>query len=239
MARAARDKLQLGATHMHPIVRAALFTTLALAALLRAGSPAAAQGRAHGEPGQFDFYVLSLSWSPSFCETPAGSGAPEQCGARPFAFVVHGLWPQYERGFPQSCQVPPPRLDRRIVEEMLDLMPARKLVYHEWDKHGTCSGLGQREYFDTLRKARAAVKIPAQFEHPQQSLNVAPGAIVDAFVKANQGLAPAGISIDCDRRFLREVRVCLTRDLRFRECSASAGRACRTDSLLMPPLRGQ
>ena len=225
---------------MHLILRRALFTTFAFAALVgAAASPASAQRREHGEPGKFDYYVLSLSWSPSFCETPAGASASEQCGARPFAFVVHGLWPQYERGFPESCQLPPPRLDRRIVEEMLDLMPARKLVYHEWDKHGTCSGLGQREYFDTIRKARTAVKIPAQFEHPQQTLTVAPGAVVDAFVKANQGLATSGIAIDCDRRFLREVRICLTRDLQFRECSPSAARACRSDNLLMPPVRGQ
>jgi len=221
-------------------IRTALLATLALVALLGAATAPALAQRQRGEPGKFDFYLLSLSWSPSFCETPAGSGSQEQCGgARPFSFVVHGLWPQYERGFPESCQVPPPRLSRQIVDQMLDLMPGSKLIYHEWDKHGTCSGLDQRDYFDTIRKARTAVKIPAQFDHPPQPLNVAPGAIVDAFVKANQGLTPAGIVIDCDRRFLREVRICLTRDLQFRDCGASAARACRTESLLMPPVRGQ
>src|SRR5262249_40589503 len=61
-------------------------------------------------PGQFDYYVLSLSWSPSFCETATGNARRQQCGTRPFSFVVHGLWPQYERGFPESCLAPPPRL---------------------------------------------------------------------------------------------------------------------------------
>jgi ribonuclease T2 len=221
------------------MVRKSLFAMLTLAALLGAAQDLALAQRRHDEPGRFDFYLLSLSWSPSFCETPAGSGSPEQCGsARPFSFVVHGLWPQFERGFPQSCQVPPPRLDRALVDEMLDLMPSRKLVNHEWDKHGTCSGLDQRGYFDTVRKARGTVKIPAQFEQPQRPLNVPPGEIVDAFVKANQGLTPAGIVIDCDRRFLREVRICMTRDLQFRDCGTGAGRVCRTDSLLMPPVRG-
>src|SRR5262245_36269134 len=230
---------RFGARPMPLTVRKVALVMLALASLFGAAAePANAQGRHRGEPGKFDYYVLSLSWSPSFCETPAGAGQQEQCGGRPFAFVVHGLWPQYERGFPESCQVPPPRLDRRIVEEMLDLMPARKLVYHEWDKHGTCSGLGQREYFDTIRKARAAVKTPAQFEHPQQPLHVAPGEIVDAFVKANEGLATAGIAIDCDRRLLREVRICMTCDLQLRECSPGAARGCRTERLLMPPVRG-
>jgi ribonuclease T2 len=220
-------------------MRAALVATLALASLLCAAeAPALAQGRERGEPGRFDFYLLSLSWSPSFCETPAGSRAPDQCGARPFSFVVHGLWPQYERGFPQNCQVPAPRLDHRIVDEMLDLMPARRLVYHEWDAHGTCSGLGQRAFFDAVRKARAAVKIPPQFDNPQQPLTVSPGEVTKAFVKANPGLTPAAIMIDCDRRYLREVRICLTRELAFRDCGSDRRAVCRSDSLVMPPVRG-
>ena len=225
---------------MRPTMRAAVVATLALGSLVAAAQgPALAQPRERGEPGRFDFYLLTLSWSPSFCETPAGANSREQCGARPYSFVVHGLWPQYERGFPQNCQVPAPRLDHRIVDEMLDLMPARRLVYHEWDAHGTCSGLGQRAYFDTIRKARTAVKIPPQFDNPQAPLTVAPGEVVDAFVKANPGLTPAGIMIDCDRTRLREVRICMTRELKFRDCGASAGRACRSDSLVMPPVRGQ
>src|ERR1051326_1079952 len=99
---------------MRPTLRAVLVATLVLVSLLCAAEvPAWAQGRERGEPGRFDFYLLSLSWSPSFCETPAGANSREQCGARPYSFVVHGLWPQYERGFPQNCQVPAPRLDHR------------------------------------------------------------------------------------------------------------------------------
>jgi len=200
---------------------------------------ALAQGRQHGEPGRFDYYVLSLSWSPSFCETATGAAREQQCGARPYSFVVHGLWPQYERGFPESCQVPPPRLDRRIVSEMLDIMPAPRLVYHEWDTHGTCSGLDQRAYFDLVRRARAAVRIPLQFEHPQQPLESKPGELVDAFARANPGLSPDGIMLDFDRTRLREVRICLTRDLKFRSCGASPGRACRAGMVVLPPVRGQ
>ena len=113
------------------------------------GSAHAQDGRQNA-PGQFDYYVLSLSWSPSFCETATGNARRQQCGARPYSFVVHGLWPQYERGFPEFCLFPPPRLDRNIMRSMLDLMPAPGLVYHEWDQHGTCPGLHAREYFDLL-----------------------------------------------------------------------------------------
>jgi ribonuclease T2 len=211
---------------------------IVLAILLGTLGAAVAQGRSRGQPGQFDYYLLSLSWSPSFCETATGAAREQQCGARPYSFVVHGLWPQYERGFPQSCQIPSPRLDHRIVDAMLDLMPARRLVYHEWDAHGTCSGLGQRAYFDLIRRARGAVKIPQQFESPQQPLEVKPADVVQAFVKANPGLAAADIALDCDRSRLREVRICMTRDLKFRGCSADAERACRAASLRMPPVRG-
>src|SRR5205823_13549256 len=78
---------------------------------------APAQDRRQNEPGQFDFYVLALSWSPSFCEASGERGTPpqQQCGARPYSFVVHGLWPQYERGFPEFCQQPAPRLDRNKI----------------------------------------------------------------------------------------------------------------------------
>jgi ribonuclease T2 len=198
---------------------------------------AVAQSRHQNEPGDFDHYLLSLSWSPSFCETASGSANEQQCGKRPYGFVVHGLWPQYENGFPEACQVPAPRLDRRIVNNMLDLMPAPRLIYHEWDAHGTCSGLGQRDYFDLVRKARAAVTIPSDYVRPQAPLTVMPRDVVDNFVKANAGLTPAGIEIDCDRTRLREIRICLTRDLRFRDC-AGRRRACRSDQVAMPPARG-
>ena len=124
---------------------------------------ASAQDSRQNTPGEFDFYVLSLSWSPSFCEEVAergnsGRSQQAQCGGRPFSFVVHGLWPQYERGFPEYCDRDT-WLDRNIMTSMLDLMPAPGLIFNEWKKHGTCSGLGPRGYSETIRKARAAVKI--------------------------------------------------------------------------------
>lgn len=198
---------------------------------------AGAQDRRPDAPGQFDYYILSLSWSPSFCETATGNARRQQCGPRPFSFVVHGLWPQYERGFPESCQVPPPRLDRNIMRGMLDLMPAPGLVFHEWDQHGTCSGLPPREYFDLVRRAREKVRIPEQYSDPRAPLTVTPSQVIDAFVSANEGLSPNGITVDCNRTRLREVRICLTRELQF-DCSASAQGACRSERLIMPPVRG-
>jgi ribonuclease T2 len=220
------------------VVRAVV-AVLALAAALPV---ALAQEDRQNEAGQFDFYVLSLSWSPSFCAAAAERGntrtASQQCGARPYSFVVHGLWPQYDKGFPEFCQVPAPRLYRGIVSSMLDLMPAPRLIFNEWDKHGTCSGLSPRAYFDTVRKARAAIKIPPEYSDLQEPLSVTPAAIEGAFAKANSGLAGDGMAIECDKKRLTEVRICLSKDLQFRSCPEIARRSCRREQLLMPPLRG-
>src|SRR6266446_6209030 len=179
---------------------------------------AVAQDRRQNQPGQFDFYVLSLSWSPSFCEAAGERGTPpqQQCGARPYSFVVHGLWPQYERCFPEFCQQPAPRLDRNIVSSMLDLMPAPRLIFQQWDKHGTCSGLSASAYFELVRKARAVVKIPEPYVEVTRALTVTPDEVEEEFVKANPGLTRDGIAVTCRSRRLGEVRICLGKDLRFR-----------------------
>jgi ribonuclease T2 len=216
----------------------ALLLALAGIAIKLAAGAAAAQGRAQNQPGIFDYYLLSLSWSPSFCETSKGNASRLQCGARPYSFVVHGLWPQYNNGFPESCQAPPPRLDRRIVDSMLDLMPAPALIYHEWDVHGTCSGLSPRDYFDTIRKARAAVTVPPEYVGPQTPVIAAPQELVDRFLKVNPGLPASGIDIDCDRTRLREVRICFSRGLQFHDCTGNRN-TCRADKIVMPPVRGQ
>lgn len=221
-----------------------------IAALLLAGAlalagpgVAGAQDHRQNAPGEFDFYVLSLSWSPSFCEVArergnTGRSTRAQCGGRPYSFVVHGLWPQYERGFPNYCEQPAPRLNRKIMTSMLDLMPAPALIYNQWDKHGTCSGLGARAYFETVRKARAAVKIPEPYLHLAATKLVTPAAVEDAFIAANPGLSNSAIAVICDSKRLGEVRICMSKNLQFRACPEVDRRACRRNQVVMPPIRG-
>ena len=219
-----------------------LFFAAIISGAIGAGA-ASAQDHRQNTPGEFDFYVLSLSWSPSFCEAASergssGRGTQAQCGGRPYSFVVHGLWPQYDRGFPNYCMRPSPRLDHRIMKSMLDVMPAPGLIYNEWDKHGTCSGLGARAYFETIRKARAAVKIPQEFIDLSDYKTVTPGDVEDAFVRANPGLSNTAIAVTCEGRRLGEVRICMNKDLQFRACEEIDRRACRRDQIVMPPVRG-
>ncbi len=216
---------------------------LALACILIAVPAASAQDNKDSQanaPGRFDFYVLALSWSPSFCESqrPDRRARNPQCSGRPFSFVVHGLWPQFERGYPSYCQVPAPRVDRALADKMLDLMPSRGLIFHEWNRHGTCTGLSPQAYFATVRKVRAKVTIPPIYRDPGQPITVAPAAVVEAFVKANPGLSRDDMAVSCDRRRLTEVRLCLSREFSFRACPQIVRRACRRDSVSMPAVRG-
>jgi ribonuclease T2 len=198
--------------------------------------------RAPGEKtsGNFDFYVLSLSWSPGFCATQAGRNDPEQCGPqRHFAFVLHGLWPQYEqKGWPEDCSTE--GVDQSIVEGMLNIMPSPKLVEHEWQKHGTCSGLSAKEYFEEAADAFESVKVPAAYQQLTRELSVSPEKIKANFVAANPGFGEQGFSVLCSSngRYLQEIHACLTRDLEGHACNREVQQeACRSDQVVMRPVR--
>ncbi|MCF8477286.1 MAG: ribonuclease T, partial [Pseudolabrys sp.] len=149
-----------------------------------------------------------------------------------------GLWPQYERGFPAFCQTPAPWVDSDLIDSTLDMMPSRGLILHEWKRHGTCSGLSAKAYFETVRKARAAVAIPPDYRDLAKPTMVAPGDVAAAFLKANPGLAQSGLAVACDSKRLSEVRICLSKDFSFRACPEVTRRACRRDKVLMPAVRG-
>lgn len=187
----------------------------------------------------FDFYVLALSWSPSYCASKGSSADAQQCRlAKPMGFTVHGLWPQFERGFPVDCSLDASRdLDRMIVNKIKPIMPSASLARYEWRKHGTCSGLDQKNYFDTLLAAFSRIRIPDIFRAPAQTVAIAPNAVEAAFVKSNPGMQPAGIAVICDKHYLGEVRICLNKDLTFRTCREVDRRACNARTAEMPPLR--
>lgn len=200
----------------------------------------AAQSPAPRERGKgFDFYVLSLSWSPSYCEAEGEDANRQQCASsRPYAFVVHGLWPQFERGYPEDCATDALDVPREVIARTLPIMPSTGLIKYQWRKHGSCAGLSQEDYFDVLRAARTRVAIPAEFDRLKTYLTVAPDVVEKAFVTANSGMKPDGIAVSCDRRFLREVRICMSKGLEFRSCPEVDRRDCQLSRAVMPPVRG-
>lgn len=218
---------------MSKVVAHALLCLLALAFL--AAPPAGAQSR--GRAGDYDFWVFSLSWSPSFCEATGKARGDAQC-ARPFAFVVHGLWPQYDRGFPSDCPTRAAEPTRAQVDAVLDVMPSPGLVRHEWRKHGTCSGLSAESYLKIIRKLYEKIHIPDEFKSPDQPRMVETRAVERAFMAANRGLDAGEISIYCDARRLQEVRLCLKKDLSaFVSCPEVERRDCRAPNVYMPAVR--
>ena len=124
---------------------------------------------ATGQPGQFDYYVLTLSWSPTYCLTHPKDH--NQCSGKGYGFVLHGLWPQFDAGtWPEFCSTEP--LPPAAEQLGSTLFPSRNLMEHEWQRHGTCSGLDAVSYFRTADEALASVHVPADFEAPGHGLSL-------------------------------------------------------------------
>ncbi|MGQ0443915.1 MAG: ribonuclease T2 family protein [Beijerinckiaceae bacterium] len=194
--------------------------------------------RGAGTPGSFDFYILALSWSPGFCATPAGARAHGQCdlGAN-LGFVVHGLWPQYEHGFPSDCGPAARVPSRQALRSAHGLYPNDGLARHEWQKHGTCSGKSPTDYFADVRRARDSIVVPAPFTAAKEKQTWTPIDILRAFIASNARLRPGMLGVACTSGVLQEVRICFSKDLRdFHACPEISRQGCRAREIAVPPI---
>ncbi|WP_085584344.1 MULTISPECIES: ribonuclease T2 [unclassified Pseudomonas] len=219
-----------------------LFTILALIALTAGGLQTASARQSHASKqaatesvaGVFDYYLLTLSWSPTFCLTHKDDA---QCSGKGYGFVLHGLWPQYAGGgWPESCP-PVTTLSAAETAKGMTLFPTPKLLNHEWAKHGTCSGLGAMGYLDAADKAVAAVKIPEELQPFSKSYYFEAQEIADLFRKSNPGIPANGIAVICSGPELSEVRVCMGKDLQFGACGKGVKTQCRSGDIRVPPSR--
>lgn len=186
----------------------------------------------------FDFYVLSFSWSPSWCASHDSDGSTAQCdGRRAYTFIAHGLWPQNERGWPQHClSAEPERVPEALARTLYDIIPSAGLAGHEWRKHGTCSGLTQRVYFETLRAAYRKIRVPPVVFDGRLPRKLAVEEIERLFTRANPGMEPGAIAVTCEGGRLSEVRICMTKTLSFRACAEVNRNACRARMIGVPAL---
>lgn len=209
---------------------------LAALAICAALSPSFSQERRGGAAGDFDFYVLALSWSPSFCASEGRGRASTQCESRRNpGFVLHGLWPQFERGFPSHCEPEGRSPSRAAIEIAEGVFPEAGLARYQWRKHGTCSGESPSGYFEAAKRAKAMVTIPSAFTAPREALTLSPQEVERAFTAANPGLRANMMGVACNRSQLDEVRICLTKDLRsFRACGEVDQRTCRVREITVP-----
>jgi ribonuclease T2 len=203
----------------------------ALLAVVLAAGPARAEGE---RAGDFAYYVLSLSWSAGWCALEGAARDDPQCDpGRGLTFVLHGLWPQEETGWPSYCRTGERDPTRGETAAMADIMGGAGLAFYQWKKHGRCSGLSPQDYYATARRAFDSIVIPPVFAKLSKTLKVPASVVEGAFLEANPGLERDQITVTCDQGRIQEVRLCLTRDLEPRRCGADVIRDCRlTDAIL-------
>jgi ribonuclease T2 len=199
------------------------------------GSGARAEGEAAGD---FDYYVMSLSWSAAWCALEGDARNDPQCDdGQGLTFILHGLWPQHEEGWPSFCRTGERDPSRAQTAAMADIMGGSGLAFYQWKKHGRCSGLSAEAYYATARRAFDGVAVPDLFRLVDQPLTLPASVIEDAFLEANPRLLRDQITVTCRSGLIQEVRICLTRDLGPRRCGADVIRDCTLDDAVLEAVR--
>ena len=206
-----------------------------LLGLLIWGAPLWAEGE---RAGKFDYYVLSLSWSPTWCALEGDARGADQCDDRhDFGWTLHGLWPQNERGWPSYCRTAERDPSRGQTKAMADIMGSGGLAWHQWKKHGRCSGLSSDAYFEISRRAYASLTRPVVFRNLEKPVKLPAKVVEEAFLESNPRLSPDMITITCKNRRIQEVRLCLNKDLEPRICGEDVVGDCSIKDALFDPIR--
>ncbi|MCB1408967.1 MAG: ribonuclease T [Rhodobacter sp.] len=234
-----RTRLKAG---LSPILAALVLPAASLlaAGLLAAGLFAAAPARAQDRAGQFDHYLLALSWIPAYCATDGDDRNDPRCrDGRHIGWAVHGLWPQNTGGdWPEHCLTTERDPSRRETAAQADLFGTSGSAWHQWDKHGRCSGLSAHDYYDLVQRAVDTIHLPEVFAGVDRALRIDPDVIEAAFIEANPDLTEDMMVTSCQRGDLVELRICLTRDLEPMACDpATTRRECALNAATLLPLR--
>lgn len=192
--------------------------------------------RADGErAGDFDYYVMSLSWSPTWCALEGEQRGSPQCD-QDYGWVLHGLWPQFETGWPSYCNTRERNPSRADTTAQADIFGSSGSAWHQWNKHGRCSGLSSSDYYALSRKAYAQIKRPVLLRQLDRSVRLPASVIEEAFLEANPELSPDQITITCKAGRIQEARICLTRDMELRDCGRDVIRDCSMKDALFDPI---
>ncbi|MEM9434293.1 MAG: ribonuclease T2 [Pseudomonadota bacterium] len=199
----------------------------------------ASMAQAEGEPaGEFDYYVLALSWSPNWCALEGDARGADQCDSRhDYGWILHGLWPQFERGWPSYCRTNSRDPSRRQTRDMSDIMASAGLAWHQWKKHGRCSGLSSEAYFQLSRDAYGQIARPELFRKLDRQVILPASVVEEAFLQANPNLQADHVTVTCKSRHIQEVRICLSTALEPRRCGSDVLRDCDLDRAVFDPIR--
>ncbi len=193
---------------------------------------AAAKGE---RAGDFDYYVMSLSWSPNWCALEGEAKDSPQCDEA-HGWILHGLWPQYHRGWPSYCRTDHRNPPRRLTSAMADIMGTSGLAWYQWKKHGVCSGLSARAYYELSRRAYESVTRPPVFRKLERAVTLPASVVEDAFIAANPQLAPDMITITCKQGHIQEARICLSKALDPVPCGRDVIRDCSMKDAMFQPI---
>lgn len=200
-----------------------------------AALPALADGE---RAGRFDYYVLALSWSPNWCATEGDARGADQCHPRhDHGWVLHGLWPQYHRGWPANCRTPQAPPSRAMTAAMADIMGSPGLAWHQWKKHGSCTGLAAADYFALARRAYESVNRPEVFRRLDRTVKLPAAVVEQAFLQANPGWSRNMLTVTCKAGHIQEARLCLSRELRPVPCGRDAITDCALKDAVFAPIR--
>lgn len=206
-----------------------------LASMILLATPAVSQTH---KAGEFDYYVLALSWSPNWCRIEGDAKKSPQCEtSENFGWVMHGLWPQYHRGWPEHCYTPHRNPPRSLTNQMSDIMGTSGLAWYQWKKHGRCSGLSAEAYYALARKAYESIVRPAVFRKLDRPVKLPASVVEDAFLKANPTLEKDMLTVTCRDGFIQEARVCMSRDLTPVPCGRDVIRDCTLKDAQFDPVR--
>lgn len=210
-------------------------TLISVLMLLAASIPA----RGDDIAGRFDYYVLPLSWSPNWCALEGDARRSPQCDEDTgYGWILHGLWPQYTRGWPQDCDSDFPAPSGSVLSSITDIMPSRALARHQWQKHGTCDGRSPTDYFAAAREAFEGIAKPPSLRQHGATIMISALEIEAAFLEENQTLFPEALTVTCRRGAIQEVRICLNREtLSPRRCTGSVAQDCVLPEALLAPVR--
>ncbi len=133
------------------------------------------------------------------------------------------------RGVP-SCREP-------VIDSMLDIMPSRGLVIHEYRTHGTCSGLDPERYFATAHRLFDGITIPQRFRNPLQSqTRIAIGRPQRVPTRQSRRSRDNMMAVVCGgaRGSLKEIRFCFSKDGKPRACGQNENqrKLCSADRFL-------
>ena len=216
---------------------------LALNLALAAGLPLTAAAETAPPPppvatAPFDYYVMTLSWAPGFCDLGGQETASPECvvGSGQ-GFVVHGLWPNNEyRPNPEGC--PGEDASPADLADQHGLYPNDRLAAYEYRKHGTCTGLSAHDYFATVRSVRQRLNIPTMLQAPREQLRLSPQDLEQAFIEANVNLRSDNMAVTCSNGEFIDVRFCLSKDLTaYAICRKVARHSCQRESIVVAPVR--